>query len=230
MSKTLIFRGGTSISKLCGSGRFSEDLDFILENGADAGTISEGVNAALKGISLQYAVESKAERYRNMLKYTLKVRGPLYIASHNLQSVQTIRLDINLFERPLMKIRQASRMPIYPDIAPYVINSLGEEELLADKIKAIMERTEPVARDLYDAWILCAKYGIKPSLHLVESKMRLYGRYENESFSLTKLKDRIRRIGEIWDREMPRLMKSAPSFAVASKSLLESLPKESGRA
>ena len=220
LADMLVFRGGTSISKLYGSGRFSEDLDFVFSSRENESDIEQAINSAIKGISMQYAVDVTMKKYRNMLKYMLKVRGPIYMISRSRQAVQTISVDINLFERPLLNPKRISRIPIYNDIAPYLLNSMEIIELLSDKIKAMMERNTPVARDLYDAWFLCAKYSIKPDLKLVEEKMKLYGKSEKESFDLGELKKRIESIKKIWHAEMSRLMKNPPSYAQVSEYFL----------
>ena len=222
-SKGIVFRGGTAISKLYGSGRFSADLDFILENFIEDRVIKKLINKVIKGINLQYDADFKGEKYRNMLKYTVKIKGPLYVISHNPQSVQTIGLDINLFERAIKEVKYISRTPIYSDIPIYIINSLSKEELLADKIKALAERVEPVARDLYDSWILCKKYNIKPDLELVSKKMELYGKAENEKFSLEELTTKIERIGKIWDSEMSRLTRNPPSYSDVKNYIIKML-------
>lgn len=222
-SGSIVFRGGTSISKLYGSGRFSEDLDFIFSSDIEMKKAKDIVDAAIKGILLQYQTGSESGSYRNMLKYTLKVRGPLFMASKSPQAVQTIGIDINLFERPLLKPRQIRRMPIYEDIPPYMLNALEPAELLADKIKALMERTEPVARDLYDAWLLCTKYNIKPDTTLVSKKMRLFGKNEGESFSVKELKKRVAAIAKVWNEEMPRLMSNPLEYKDVSEGFLRAL-------
>ena len=223
MSGTLVFRGGTAISKLYGSGRFSEDIDLVMSESAEENAVTRAMDSAIKGMKLQYATEARKERYRNMLKYVLKIQGPLYAVSNSPQAVQTIQLDINLFERPLMHVKEAFRRPIYPDIAPYLLNSLEAEELLADKIKALVERIEPVARDLYDAWLLSTKYELKPDLELVGKKMQLYGRKSGEQFSLEVLKERIASIKVVWDSEIGRLLRDPPSYDEVAKGFLEKL-------
>ncbi len=221
LATVLVFRGGTAISKLYGSGRFSEDLDFILseETGEDA--VKAAVNAAIKGIGLQYAASAVVKAYRNMLKYELKVKGPLYLTSHNPQATQTIGIDLNLFERPMLKVEQTLRRPIYTNIPNYLLNAPSAIELLADKVKAIMERSEPVARDLYDAWILSTKYKIRLDLGLVDKKMQAYGKNENERFSVEELRARIDAIRSVWANEMRLLLRNPPEYETVSKEFLK---------
>ena len=219
----LIFRGGTAISKLYGSGRFSEDLDFVLKEERDPESILGVVEKAIKGIKLQYDLEYSVERYKNMLKYVMKIKGPLYALTSNAQAVQTIRLDINTYERTMLDTVLLNRVAIYEDMKPYMLTTVSKEELLADKIKAMLERIEPVARDLYDAWILIKKHGLKPDLALVGRKMKLYGREENERFSKAELDNRIRQIGKVWDIELKRLIRVVPEYMQVSGEFLSSI-------
>ena len=208
----LVFRGGTSISKIYGSGRFSEDLDFILSNEIGGQTIITEVTKALARLGTRYPVEYKKEEYRNMLKYLIKIRGPIYSVASNEQAKQTIGIDLNLYERPILEVKDVERLSIYDDARPYLARVLQQKELVADKAKAMLERREPVARDLYDLWFLTKKYRIKLDGLLVAKKMALYGNRNNEMFSKVALAKRIRIIGRIWDKEMKRLMAQPPSY------------------
>lgn len=216
----LVFRGGTAISKVYGSGRFSEDLDFITDGETAQKVLETHVSKAMAGFNLRYEAASRVEKYRNMLKYTVVVRGPIYAVAASEQAKQTIGIDMNLFERPMMDVRRIDRVPIYDDARPYTIIVPAPEELLADKAKAMLERTEPVARDLYDAWFLSKKYDIRLDREMVSKKMSLYGKAEGEAFSMAALSRAVRRIGRIWDREMKRLVLQPPSYTAAAKGFM----------
>jgi predicted nucleotidyltransferase component of viral defense system len=208
----LVFRGGTAISKVYGSGRFSEDLDFITIKEADASELETYVKKSIERLGLRYHIEYKKVRYRNMLKYSLKIKGPIYAVALNEQAKQTIGIDLNLYERPMLEVLEVDRVPIYDDARPYAANVLSKEELIADKAKAILERTEPVARDLYDMWFLAMKYGIRLDIKLTSRKMLAYGKRENRLFSMSMLNKKIRQIERIWDKEMGRLILNPPSY------------------
>lgn len=223
LSGLLVFRGGTAISKIYGSGRFSEDLDFIAGRDAGSASIKPEIGRAVKKFSLSYQTEPRPEEYRNMLKYTIKIKGPLYLISHSGQARQTVGIDVNIYERPMLATRQINRVPIYEDLQPYILNVASPEELLADKVKALLERAAPVARDLYDAWLLSKKYGLRPDLALVDRKMREYGKAEGERFSAETLRSRIKRIEAIWRSELSRLVRTVPDYSTVADEFLNSI-------
>ena len=214
LGSMLVFRGGTAISKIYGSGRFSEDIDLILNVQADAREIVEEVDGAMRGLNLYYPVNYERKSCRNMLKYYLRVKGPIYMVANNEQAKQTVELDINTYERPLFRTDSLHRVPIYEDIRPYMLTAAGPEELLADKVKAMLERTKPVARDLYDAWVLIKKYRIRPDLAVVDKKMREYGKSADEKFSVRALLRRVRELEKTWKVELSRLMKVTPDYKI----------------
>ncbi len=213
----LVFRGGTAISKFYGSGRFSEDIDIITSQEIGAAEIEREVDRTLKGLNAYYPTDYSTEHYRNMLKYRLKIKGPLYAAAKNEQAKQTLQIDINTRERPFFETRNIYRTTIYEDLKPYMIVVESPQELLADKVKAMLERTKPVARDLYDAWMLIKKHRIRPDLKIVGEKIVKYGKRENETLSLKELKIRINEIKRIWEVELSRLMLTVPDYNTVKK-------------
>ncbi len=217
LAALLVFRGGTAIAKAYGSGRFSEDLDFILSGKEAPKRIDDAVRTVISNLGLRYRLEYSLSEYRNMLRYTLKVNGPIYALSGNEQAKQTVGIDINTYERPVFPVRTARRIPIYEDIRPYLLSVASAEELLADKVKSMMERTGPVARDLYDAWILIKKYRIRPDVRAIDRKMREYGKEKGERFSKEELDRRIKLIGKVWVRELSRLARDVPDYPTVAK-------------
>ncbi len=216
----LVFRGGTAISKFYGSGRFSEDLDFVLTN--PDGSAEARIEAAIKALGMRYSTDYRKKAYRNMVRYDLKVKGPIYGLAGNEQAKQTVKVDVNTYERPLMEPDTLHRIPVYEDLGPYSAAVAAKEELLADKVKSIMERTRPMARDLYDAWLLARKYGLRQDSKLIRRKMLEYGKHSDERFSMAVLKGKIREIGAVWGIELSRLMKTVPDYSTVRKEFLGS--------
>ncbi len=216
-STRLVFRGGTAVSKIYGSGRFSEDLDFILDATLESEVLDAYVAKALARLGTRYPTEYKKEEYRNMLKYSIKVKGPIYAVASSEQAKQTIGIDLNLYERPMLSVKEVERLPLYDDARPYEACTLSQRELLADKAKAMLERTEPVARDLYDMWFLANKYNMKLDHDLASKKMAIYGKRRGVVFSVAALNEKINKIGHIWGREMTRLMTQPPNYERVAK-------------
>ena len=212
IGKLLIFRGGTAISKVYGSGRFSEDLDFIISRDAAADELNREVEAAIKRLNFYYETRFETKRFRNMIKYSIKIDGPIYAVARNVQARESIEADINTYERPLYRTNEVYRVPIYSDLRPYTLKAASVEELLADKVKALLERTQPVARDLYDAWILIRKYRVKLDTAAVDKKMRMFGKLPNEEFSMKMMLKRVKALEKEWSTELSRLMVAVPKY------------------
>lgn len=217
-----VFRGGTAISKVCKSGRFSDDLDFVLSR--ESANAAGAVEAAINGMKSYFDISYSREEYRGMIEFSISVYGPLYRASGNPSAKQKISVDLNTYERPLLPTKALLVTPIYNDVRPYSVIVESEEELLADKVKAAIERREKhktiFARDLYDAWFLIRKYGLKPNLGLVAEKMRLYGIKE---FALGDFRNAVEEAKDYWKEELGRMLVTVPDYETARQELLQAL-------
>ncbi len=223
--RMLVFRGGTALSKLYATGRFSEDLDFVLMEPTEKGVVKEQVGKAINRMNDYYQTGFTLEEYRNILKYELKLDGPVYNAVHNNQAKQTIRIDINTYAFPLMKPALMRRVPIYDDIRPYYLYSEQPEELVADKIGAILERKRAVARDAYDLWIMLVKYKVKIDMGLVNRKLSLYGKRGDEHFIKSIFIKRLASIGRVWEKEISQLTSTYIGYKDVRKAIYDSIER-----
>jgi len=214
----IIFIGGTAISKIYGSGRFSEDLDFIFDKSYDTYDMENRVKKAIDEINNFYYMEYNKSKRRDMLRYDLKIKGPFYEMSHSVRAIQTIKLDINLYVRPFYTPKKVLRTTIYPEIRPYFLFTLDTEEFAAEKIKAIMERKTPVARDLYDLWLLITKYNVKINVEMINYKLQKYT--EIKGFNINEFLEKVISIGEIWDTEMENLLNIFIPFNTVKDSVI----------
>lgn len=158
ISKNWIFKGGTCIKKCYfETYRFSEDLDFsLLPNSPYTDTeIKNGINevlanvSQLSGITFSIdltSVERKANR-QNQLTFKIKIAysGPLVFPGN-----PRILFDITNNEPLYSDSTGKSIIHPYPDTIPQgtTILTYSLHELLAEKTRALFERTRP--RDLYD--------------------------------------------------------------------------------
>lgn len=164
----LVLKGGTALHKLYNLDRFSEDLDLTAAKEVDLGSLLESAERHLKSFG---ALVEKVQREEDadFFKARLGIRGPLYAGSQ--LSLSFVRIEVNKradVEKPIVK-RYA---PNFPDIPAFEILALTEEEILAEKIRALSTRTQ--ARDLYDSYHLLKK-GIEIDAKLVERKLSDYG-------------------------------------------------------
>lgn len=157
-----VFKGGTCIKKCYfETYRFSEDLDFSLLPDAPytADTIRAGLEAAtrlageLSGIDFPRNLIEVRPRQDKQGKPTfqgrISYRGPLGIPS-----LPRVLLDLTLYEDVLDQPTPRPPFHPYPDDLPgdAAILAYSLDELLAEKTRALYERTRP--RDLYDVVFL----------------------------------------------------------------------------
>ncbi|MCY3624689.1 MAG: nucleotidyl transferase AbiEii/AbiGii toxin family protein [Candidatus Dadabacteria bacterium] len=189
LTKSWIFKGGTCLKKCYfETYRFSEDLDFtlLLEDHLNEeflrrifGEISEWI---YQQVGLEFPVNLQSfEIYKNprgnlSCRAKLSYRGPVSPSSGGLPR---IKLDLTADE---LLVLPPVRIPIlhpYSDAPAEGIQVLAYayEEVFAEKIRALAERTRP--RDLYDVINLFRNTKSRPSasvlLHILSRKCEFKG-------------------------------------------------------
>ena len=172
VSSHWVFKGGTCLKKCyIETYRFSEDLDFSLLPEAEYS--GDGLLALLQevagkvsgqsGIQMpreEIAVDKRQDKQgRLTFRARVRYRGPL-----GYPQLRRILFDITAHEAVLCP---PVRVPIfhpYPDglPAPATIGSYALEEVLAEKTRALFERTRP--RDLYDVVYVINNLGAEADL------------------------------------------------------------------
>lgn len=187
-SRNLIFQGGTAIRWLYGGLRFSEDLDFVT-------TLSLG-NACdlLKAVSLPIKRQWMVHFGPGSL--ILKEKPPASAAYHAFfqytsPSGRTITSVKTEFER----LKADSPGPDYeryilqsvPPVAACVAEGLlrlppltalvqveTAEEILSDKLRALLERPYIKGRDFFDLWFLTDSLKVTPDASSLQRKLEMY--------------------------------------------------------
>lgn len=162
-SNKVYFKGGTAIHFIYKSFRFSEDLDFTSVVSKDQ----------TKQLVLESFESFKQEALRVELDQRKTILGLKYRIKHfptETAQALSIRLDFSFREKP-MQTDVTSIETDYP-IFPYpLVSHLDAEELLAEKIRALLVRAQP--RDLFDLWFLLSKKVLIKN-KLVEKKLAVY--------------------------------------------------------
>lgn len=174
LSASWAFKGGTCLKKCyLETYRFSEDLDFtVLPGGAikanEVTTLLEEIFGRIyEQAGVDFRVRPAVLRMRpdgNSAEGRVYYRGP-----RNAPGVASIKLDLTEAEqviRPTV-LRQISHP--YPDQlpAPATIRCYSFEELFAEKLRAMGERSRP--RDLYDIVNLFRRKEFRPHAELIRS-------------------------------------------------------------
>lgn len=178
----IYFKGGTALRLLLMSFRFSEDLDFTSVIAADElkkllTKIIRKINLLIPEIELRQ-VKTNINSLTGFLRYkTGEMKFPL-----------NVHMEFSLREKPLTE-KDVVMETLFP-ISPYpIIRCLSWEEILAEKIRALMHRVK--GRDLFDIWYLLSKE-IRIDWMMVNKKMAYY----NRQATFEDLVNKIRGFGQ----------------------------------
>ena len=155
----LAFKGGTALKRCYFGGyRFSEDLDFTLAKAASLETIlaeMKNISADVEqasGVIIRYSRTDRIS-HQNSHTFYLAYEGPLPGTA-----VKEVKVDITIDERLVLPLKERPVLKGYeeyadlPDDAIILVYSL--EEILTEKVVALVDRARNEPRDLYDVWYL----------------------------------------------------------------------------
>ena len=223
-SANWIFKGGTCLKKCYfETYRFSEDLDFTLLPEAiyDVDGLRQilleisQTTQELSGITLPPDVVSVRERKDKLGRDTFEgkvgYRGPLGIVS-----TPRVLFDLTRHEPLLGEPESRGVFHPYPDELPEgtSLQTYYLEELLAEKTRALLERTRP--RDLYDVIFLLDTR--TEDLDLEEARGLFAGKCSAKSLacpSSAELLAVVRATGELrseWENMLGHQLPSLPPF------------------
>lgn len=163
-SETIYFKGGTALRIMYQSPRFSEDLDFS----SSATTINR-----IEHILVQTNREIEREGIKIDIKEA-KITSGGYLAIINfLLGNQEVAIQLEVSQRT-GKMKGEVITVINDFILPYTIVSLAREQLVEEKIKALLTRQK--ARDFYDLYFIlrarlllaAGKSDVKKVINLLE--------------------------------------------------------------
>lgn len=210
----LVFKGGTALFFSIGLPRFSEDLDFTLTENIDLKSLAENVSRDLDLFGVKNQLR-KLERSAISWSFKIAAEGPLFT-----REIERcfVAVDISTREK-IAQMVPKEITPIYPDILPFNVLFLGEEDIVAEKIWAILTRNS--ARDVFDLHFLLNK-NIAIQMPMVAVKIQYY----QKNFSLKEFTEKLEEKKAIWESELQQLViGSLPPFADAKRAILENLHK-----
>jgi predicted nucleotidyltransferase component of viral defense system len=178
LSRTWIFKGGTCLKKCyIETYRFSEDLDFtVLEDGpVEPEEVLAAVERVLDRVNQESGVDFSARPPMCKIRPSgMSAEGRLYYRGpRGAPGPARIKLDLT---RDEIVVRPPVLRTIghdYPDSLPEPaqVRCYGFEEVFAEKLRAMGERTRP--RDLYDVVNLFRRPDFRPYAALVRKILAL---------------------------------------------------------
>lgn len=198
----LVFKGGTCLYKFHKLPRFSEDLDFTATQNLDI----EGTINALLADFARFGMVARLQERRtahHSLSAAIRIEGPLF-AGQAMTSAK-ISVDINLKSTVLLAPEALTYHSPYPEIPPFTLLCMKAEEILAEKMRALMTRTR--ARDLFDLHVLL-KNGVALDPSLIGKKMEYY----HEVFKVAYFTKRLTLFKTLWAKELRGFTQTLPPF------------------
>ncbi|MFZ2455933.1 MAG: nucleotidyl transferase AbiEii/AbiGii toxin family protein [Candidatus Altiarchaeia archaeon] len=208
--RELVFKGGTALYKFYRLDRFSEDIDFSMVEELDVESMLDKVTTGLNSFGIEAEMKTKYQSH-NTVMASIRAKGPLYTGSN--QTLSKIEIDINLKSKTDLPPKVANYSPLYPDIPSYTIQVMKEEEILAEKIRAIMTRDKP--RDIYDLWFLMNK-GVSIDIKLAGKKMEYYG----EKWDQKTFEKKLEIKEQTWKIELKALIDNVPELTEVRETIM----------
>lgn len=199
-----VFKGGTALYKIYGLPRFSEDLDFSIIEDTSLPE-AEKIIEEIAGNGNYFKIQSVKKIKDSLL---IKISYVGILTRYN-----TLRVDINFRNKLLRRFDVKNYISDYVDISPFSLRVLKVEEIIAEKIHAILNREK--ARDLYDLFFLLRM--AKLDKGLVEEKLKIFGKKLDKKL----LEKNISNLDGVWEKELKAFVLSElPDFDIVKDFVL----------
>lgn len=218
IGQALIFKGGTAIKKAYfhETWRFSHDLDFTVMN-INAGDAKSGLEEVFRNVETESGIRLNFSSFHltpGSVIANVQFLGPLNVKNR-------IRMDMTFDEKIIDEPVQKTINSPYPDIVSYKINAYSLDEILAEKIRSIIQRGK--SRDYYDVWLLLktGRFDRERIKKLLVKKCKLKGIgyapevvFDNDKLCTAK---------RFWEAGLRDLVKNLPEFDFVIEELKELL-------
>ena len=217
LRERLFFKGGTALKKCYFRDyRFSEDLDFTLEEDVQFETIRAELETVFaeayraSGVVLRYARDDR-HPHANSYTFYLGYEGPLPG-----ESGKEVKTDITIREEVIFPIEERPLLRGYEEYEDVPENALirvySLREIAAEKAIALIDRTRNEPRDLYDLWYLSehAQIDLAELTEAIARKLAFRGQsLESLHGDLARKEARLR---ALWSQRLGGQMATLPEF------------------
>lgn len=186
-SREIGFQGGTAIRWFYGGMRFSEDLDFVtsLEKKEVVDLLESAAEPIRRLMIVNFGTGSFSVKGKKALPSSYKAfiqYQPSGTRRKISVKVEFERLAAGLKPDMIQRIMQTSSAISYfvreGELktlgAPVIVNLETPQEILSDKLRALLERPYKKGRDFFDIWFLTKTLQIVPDAFLLERKLEMY--------------------------------------------------------
>jgi len=228
LADIVVFKGGTALKKIYFPDyRYSEDLDFtvVRETSPEAllDLLQKTLDNLAKDQAFQFAIPpERIERRTDSLTAYVNFVGPLQARLDG----RDIKVDFTLSEKLVFPIKAMAVHSGYSDMINRTIAAYSLEEILIEKLCAIIGRTEP--RDIYDAHFLCGMKDI--DFYRIADAFR--GKAEFKGVDPSRLNNVLERkkltLARMWDTRLRHQIKDLPHIEEVLRELKRSFKNQLG--
>jgi len=212
ISQSLELKGGTALYLFHGLDRFSEELDFSYVGKKMILKIDSLIEPVMHDFSLSYKISKskgnviiRDEKGISGIRSEFFIEGPLF---NKTGKRHKIKIDISIRNDLLMKPEQAMLVSKYSDIGTILLYKMPLQEMLAEKLCAILERAK--ARDLYDAYFILKYKGLEYEELIVAKKFEKRGK----TFKREHLLSAINNVSkDLWKEELQYIVPRLPDLS-----------------
>lgn len=157
VADSLVFKGGTALRKVYFKDyRFSEDLDFTISKPVEPADFQSSLADVCRDVRSQSGLEmnliglrqTRSETGQEAFEGKIEYIGP----RQHRGSPSRIKLDLTAHEQIILPPVTFPLIHGYSDQCQAKISTYQLEEILAEKMRTIIQRSYP--RDLYDSWYI----------------------------------------------------------------------------
>jgi len=218
-TQEFVLKGGTAFSKFYFSDRFSEDLDFTLQkNGGELVYLSDAINKVLGELEYEHDFKEKlSENKYHTISAMVLIKGPRFNRKDS--TIQQLRFEISTGHSLLLKPQAMARNPIYADARSYVALVMQQDEIIAEKIRALAsEGRRHKERDLYDVYYFLGK-GAKIRKDILETKFAEV----DKKLDINAILSAIHGIKQKWDDLTPYVQHTLQDYNEVSGYVITAL-------
>ena len=202
--KNCYFKGGTALQKIfLNHSRLSEDIDYTVTKNLEA--VKKEIIDTLDKSNLftKLELDKNNDFFTRIICHYTTTKGV----------DDTIFIDLNKKAKIITPPEEHYIKHFYNENIPsFIINTLSEQEMIAEKVAAAVGRNKP--RDHFDIYQII-KQGHLINYELVAKKC------ENNTFDVVKMFNKAKRLKNRWDDDMHSLINEPVSFQEVMQVLAE---------
>jgi len=219
LNEALVFKGGTALKKVYfpETWRLSHDLDFTAIATLDPDVIGRCLEDVFSSVAQKSGLILRLDSLkpiRGGVDAKIQFTGPLVYKNQ-------LSLDITFDEILVTEPEWRTVATAYPDVLSIRVKVCSLREILAEKIRSIMQRGK--SRDYYDVWRLLEEndFDMSDMWALLVEKCRTKGIEYDPGLIFDE--ERLREAERYWQVALGELVTELPDFKVVKSALREKL-------